>query len=447
MKALDPPRPAAPVPGSMWARLGTAGDDRPLSAQGLLRALLVVGALLLLLFNWRGLGGVVFGLALATMILLHEAGHFVAAKAAGMKVTQFFIGFGPRLWSFRRGETEYGIKILPLGGFVRVIGMHNLEEVPPEDEARTYRAASFPRRLAMVCAGSFVHLMLALGLFLIVLCGLGVQDVSTTVEALPHAKNAPPTPAQLAGLRPGDKIEAIGGVATATWDDVRLQIAASKGRLTPFEIRRAGRTLTLPVQPQTYAQCGASRPYVGIQPGLRTYRTGPTVAVRAVGAYAGATFEGIKGFFSLSHLHRYSSTLSNASNQPVATVCAVGGVGDPYRFISPKGAVDIGAQAFKNGARPFLELLAGLNVSIGLLNMLPLLPLDGGHAVLAMYERLRSRKRRYRADIMKLVPLTWAVVAILLTVGVSSLYLDIKQPPVSIDRPSPVPVAVPGGNK
>ena len=152
MKALDPPRPAAPVPGSMWARLGTAGDDRPLSVQGLLRALLVVGALLLLLFNWRGLGGVVFGLALATMILLHEAGHFVAAKAAGMKVTQFFIGFGPRLWSFRRGETEYGIKILPLGGFVRVIGMHNLEEVPPEDEARTYRAASFPRRLAMVCA-------------------------------------------------------------------------------------------------------------------------------------------------------------------------------------------------------------------------------------------------------------------------------------------------------
>ena len=92
----------------------------------------------------------------------------------------------------------------------------------------------------MVCAGSFVHLMLALGLFLIVLCGLGVQDVSTTVEALPHAKNAPPTPAQVAGLRPGDKIEAIGGVATATWDDVRLQIAASKGRLTPFELQVPG---------------------------------------------------------------------------------------------------------------------------------------------------------------------------------------------------------------
>ena len=106
-------------------------------------------------------------------VMLHEAGHMIVAKRSGMKVTEFFVGFGPRIWSFRRGETEYGIKAIPAGGYVRIIGMNSIEEVDPEDEPRTYRAASFPKRLATILAGIGVNLLIAFVLIFLVLVRVG----------------------------------------------------------------------------------------------------------------------------------------------------------------------------------------------------------------------------------------------------------------------------------
>src|SRR4029077_3094058 len=106
--------------------------------------------------------------ALIAMVMIHELGHFLTAKWAGMKVTEYFFGFGPKLWSIRRGETEYGIKAVPLGGYVRILGMSNLEQVDPADEARTYRQKSYPRRLSVAVAGSFMHFVIAF-LLLVVL--------------------------------------------------------------------------------------------------------------------------------------------------------------------------------------------------------------------------------------------------------------------------------------
>ena len=443
MTSVDerPPLGAA-APGTVWARVATAGDG-PMSPRAALRAFAIFAALLGLAISWRGLGGVVFILAMAAMIMLHEAGHFIAAKASGMKVTQFFLGFGPRLWSFRRGETEYGVKALPLGGFVRIVGMHNLEEVAPEDEARTYRAATFPRRLVTICAGSFVHLLLALILLTVVWSGFGelvppavIAKVSPTIDGVSSA-------AHDAGLRPGDRIVAIGGVPTPDWYALSYRIAATAGKPTRFDVIRSSRAMAFLVTPKP-RQCGGFR--VGIESVKpRPVRRGPSLAFREVGDDVSQTYAGLAGFFAPSHLRRYRHTLSNAgSPQPSPGPCNL--VEDPYRFISPKGAVDIGAASFKQGARPFLRLLAGLNVSIGLLNMLPLLPLDGGHAVIAIYERVRSRRRRYRANIMKLVPLTWAVLAVLLTVGVSSLYLDIRQP-IQLDEPPVVTTVSKGVRK
>src|SRR5438309_10281784 len=126
--------------------------------------------------------GVIF--ALIAIVMLHEFGHFVTAKWAGMKVTEYFFGFGPRLWSIRRGETEYGIKALPFGGYVRIIGMNNLERVDPEDEPRTYRQKSYPRRLSVAVAGSFMHFVIAFVLLIVLWAAVGVPKPTTRIGTI-----------------------------------------------------------------------------------------------------------------------------------------------------------------------------------------------------------------------------------------------------------------------
>src|SRR4051812_39019235 len=140
-----------------------AGDDSAPPASPLVSVLAGVAVIGLLV--WLAFANIymfVFVVGLLVSVFLHETGHFVTARMTGMKATQFFLGFGPRLWSFKRGETEYGVRALPLGAFVRIIGMNNLDEVPPADEGRTYRQKSFPRRLLVISAGSLMHLLIAI---------------------------------------------------------------------------------------------------------------------------------------------------------------------------------------------------------------------------------------------------------------------------------------------
>jgi len=157
------------------------------------------------------------------MVMLHEAGHYIMAKRAGMKVTEFFLGFGPRLWSFRRGETEYGVKALPLGGYVRILGMSNLEDVDPEDEPRTYRQGRYRDRMKVVLAGVTVNLIIAFLLFFVVIAGRGVAEPSTTVSAVVAGSAA-----QAARLQPGDRVEAIDGQPVNNWNDLKRAIEAPR---------------------------------------------------------------------------------------------------------------------------------------------------------------------------------------------------------------------------
>ena len=135
-------------------------EDPPATLAGRLVGLGILGLLVWLAFvnTWM----FVFVIGIIVSVFLHETGHFVTARMTGMKATQFFLGFGPRLWSFRRGETEYGVRALPLGAYVRIIGMNNMDDVPPEDEARTYRQQTFPRRLLVISAGSLMHMLIAI---------------------------------------------------------------------------------------------------------------------------------------------------------------------------------------------------------------------------------------------------------------------------------------------
>ena len=174
------------------------------------------------------------------LIMLHEFGHYWTAKRAGMKVTEFFLGFGPRLWSFKRGETEYGVKAIPAGGYVRIIGMTNMEEVDPEDEPRTYRQATTGKRLMVILAGVTVNALIAFLLFFVVIAGQGrvADGPSTTVSRIVAGSAA-----DEAGLRPGDTLVAVNGQQLAGWDQLKAAIEKSGGQTLTLTVERNGQTV------------------------------------------------------------------------------------------------------------------------------------------------------------------------------------------------------------
>src|SRR5436190_24171139 len=170
--------------------------------------LAIVIALLLAIGIFGSWWAFLIVVSLIVCVFLHELGHFLTARRAGMKVTEFFLGFGPRIWSFRRGEVEYGIKAIPAGAYVRILGMNNLEEVPPADEARTYRQQGYWSRLSVAVAGSAMHFLIAIVLLVAVIAGFGLQrDTAWRIGQV--SSNSP---AVVAGLQPGDKVVAIDGV-------------------------------------------------------------------------------------------------------------------------------------------------------------------------------------------------------------------------------------------
>src|ERR1700751_548755 len=181
------------------------------------------------------IGWGIFLVALLFSVMLHETGHFVTAKKFGMKVTRYFVGFGPTLWSIQRGETEYGIKALPLGGFVKIVGMTSLDEVEPEDEARSFRREPGWQRLIVLAAGSFMHFVIAAVLIFGLALGIGIENDNTTqlgTVSTCVAKNTtqlnkgtcaasdPASPAKLAGLRVGDQVTAFNGVPVSNWNQL-----------------------------------------------------------------------------------------------------------------------------------------------------------------------------------------------------------------------------------
>ncbi|MDQ6798419.1 MAG: site-2 protease family protein [Actinomycetota bacterium] len=380
------------------------------------------GIILSILTDKFGLAA--FILAFIAIVMLHEFGHFVAAKKSGMKVTEFFFGFGPRLWSVRKGETEYGIKAIPFGGYVKIIGMSNLEQdIAPEDEARTYRRQSYPKRMIVALAGVFTHFVMAFLILIVILSAVGVPKPSLAIGSISRLENGP-SPAIDAGFKLGDRIVSIGGRAVASWDDVPQPIRDSAGRPLEFVVERDGRRVTLTATPAQVGSAAASRGFVGIGPLATTVRKNPVAAagtaVSQMWSLSTGSVKGLGAFFAPSSLKSYAGQLSNAtSNKPASA--------DQGRFLSVVGVVRIAADS---SAVNLLYLLVLLNIFIGVFNLIPFLPLDGGHVAIATYERIRSRKGRapYQADVGKMVPIAAAMIAILVLIGITSLYLDIVKP-------------------
>ena len=403
-------------------------------------------AILAGLVAWLGIAGgwpyLVVVLGVVVMIFLHELGHYLAAKWGGMKVTEFFIGFGPRIWSFQRGETEYGLKVIPAGAYVKVIGMNNLDEVAPEDESKTYRQASYPRRMAVAVAGSTMHFLQALLLLFVLYSFVGVPGGSLTEDKeWEVGEVVDDSAAADAGLRQGDRVLEVDGFRHATFTAFAEDIAERPGEEVTLSVLRDGEVRTVEVEIGV-APSDSSRGLLGIRRDLVTTTVGP---VRAVGAsisdfwdQSAATL-GFIGSFSPTDF--FDDVVESGSEpaaeeardrSPASQRPPEGESPDANRIISIVGAVGIGADLTENGLLGFLLFFVGINITIGIFNLLPVLPLDGGHVVVGTYERIREALRpgraRYHVDMAKLLPVVYAVFALLVLLGVSTIYMDITNP-------------------
>jgi membrane-associated protease RseP (regulator of RpoE activity) len=386
------------------------------------------------------LGVVIFVLALLISIMLHEAGHFLTAKKFHMKVTQFFVGFGQTVWSRRRGETEYGVKALPLGGFVKITGMTALEDVDPADEARSFRRQPGWQRAIVLIAGSFMHFALAFVLLFILAIGIGIPNTTTigsVSKCLPHtlkaldsgkcAKGLPASPAQQAGIRALDKVVSIAGKPVHNWTQLGDVIRAQPvGKPVPVVVKRDGRELTLSVTPGTVA--GRHGSYLGIEDKI-FQRIGPISSV----AYAGTTFGVV-----LKGSGQAAAKLPSALPDLFAKDRAKTPGGDVSSVVG--AANDAGQVVEAGGGWQFtvsdlLLIVISLNIFVGAFNLLPLLPLDGGHLAIVFYERLRAWLARLRGrpdpglvDMQKLIPVSVGVFALLVGLGLVLIAADIFNP-------------------
>ncbi len=412
-------------------------SERSAQIRSLIRLAIVIAAIVALGFFTHSIITIAIIGALIAMIMIHELGHFITAKISGMKVTEFFLGFGPRIWSVRKGETEYGVKAIPAGGYVRILGMNSIESVDPADESRTFRQSSFPRRVMVGVAGSFMHFVMAFLLLWTLFSFIGVPNSSKVQIAALSSFDGQSAPAVKAGLHAGDLIVSADGKAISSASQLVGIISKSVNKPILLKISRDGNLITkivTPVSASTVTISGqplqsansAATGVIGVELVAPIQELNPLTAVGTtftnMWSYSVETVTALVSHFSPHGISSYVQQLKNPSTQ-------INSPGASSRFESPVGIVRLASQAAQSGIGPVLSLLFSINIFIGIFNLVPLLPLDGGHVIIAVYERLRStRHRRYHVDIMKLMPLTYLVVTMIVLLGVTALYLDVTHP-------------------
>jgi len=451
-------------------------------------------------------------MALVVSVFLHEMGHFLVAKRAGMKVTEFFLGFGPRIWSFRRGETEYGVKFIPAGAYVKIIGMSDLEDVAPEDEERSYRSQRFMKRMPVVLAGPAMNLAIGFLLLVVVIAGFGrASDTGWSIRAISTGSAA-----EAAGLQSGDRLIRFDGQDVGAFENLRSLAQAHAGTNVQLTVVRDGQELVVPVtlgwaltqesgarlgltEGDTVTDVGgapigtyadlvgalqnaqgpvtlsyvrgtatftaevqgpvslpgdAYRGMVGITENPDIEHVSVLAAVPAAGSEFGnmvvGSVQGMGRIFSPSGVSHLFHLVTTANDDPTSTPApsppassssssassssssSASSSEDANRPMSLIGIVKVGAQLGEQvGWGGVLILLALVNIFLGLINLVPLLPLDGGHVAVACYEEIRSRiaHRPYRVNMAKLLPVTYVVILLILGLGLSTMYLDVVNPP------------------
>lgn len=365
-----------------------------------------------------GLGVVLFIVFALLSVGLHEFGHFSTAKLFGIKVERFFIGFGPRLWSVRKGETEYGIAALPLGGYVRIAGMNPFEPVAPEERARTFRAKPAWQRAIVLAAGSTTHFILAIAIVAGILATAGQEGPPTrVVETVTSGAGGAPSPAAAAGIRPGDEIVAVDGVPVARWEQTVDLVHARPGRSVTIDLVRGGQALrvTATLAPQNPE--GKKVGFLGVSPRMskihRSVIPAFGEAARLIGFGIRDSLVALRHVFSPDTIGRLLKVAIGRQERRADDPATIIGVG--------KGAGDLARHGDFAG---LFYLIAGFNVFIGVVNLVPLPPLDGGHLAVVAYESIRRRE----VDMRRLLPVTAVVITILGSLFLLLLYLDIVRP-------------------
>jgi len=427
------------------------GSQRWLALLWRARLAIVIAAIVITLIVISGsratflLGILIFIVALLLSVMLHELGHFLTAKKFGMRVTQFFLGFGTTLWSRVRGETEYGVKALPFGGFVKITGMTSLEEVDAADEPRSFRNQPGWQRMIVLAAGSFMHFVLALFLLFVLAIGVGQSNTNTNVvqsiaKCVPGSVaalgssdpcahgNLGKSPAEIAGVKPNDKIVSIDGHRVSTWNQLHTALKASPTNTNlPMVVLRDGKNVDLTVMLAHIPNRPV--PYLGVEPAILYERQNPWNAIKFAGNQFGQTLTS-----SASAIGKLPSAIpdlfsKNRSHTAAGQVSSVVGVGNVT------GDVVEAAIPWQAKVTLVLLLVASLNIFVGAFNLLPLLPLDGGHLAVVIFERIRAWFYRLRGrpdpglvDIQKLVPVSLLVFAVLVGLGTLLIAADIFNP-------------------
>ena len=392
------------------------------------------------------LGVLAFVVALLFSVMVHEAGHYLTAKKFQMRVTEFFLGFGKRIWSFQRGETEFGVKAIPAGGYCRISGMSVNEELPEEEKHRAFYLASVPKRLIVLGAGSFLHFVLGFLILVVLLAGVGVTTVTNTIgEVVPCVLNtssgvtdtkcsatSKPSPAKIAGLQVNDQIIEINGVKYENWFDYTTKIRASANKEITLTILRNEKNLSLPIIPAARTLDGKEIGYLGVINKLGTRKDG---SFKAIANSARLTKDLLN--------NSVTSLISLPTKIPALVRQTFGNEKrDAQGLVGVVGVARVSAQTAsdpklksREKVASFLIIIASLNIFVGVFNLLPLLPLDGGHMAVAIvdgFRRLNARRRKVAApapiDVERLLPLTLAVFAVLAALSLLLLAADIFNP-------------------
>ena len=386
------------------------------------------------------LGVLAFVFALLFSVMVHEFGHYITAKRFGMRVTEFFLGFGARIWSTQRGETEFGLKAIPAGGYCKISGMTPNEELPEEVKERAFYKAKTSEKLIVLGAGSFLHFVLGFLLLFTLFFGVGVNRVLPTItEVVPCvatttecSPNDPVSPAKRAGLQVGDEITGVNGNRNLDWEETIEIVRNSAGKELTLIVIRGGNELEIKLTPAARLVEGKEVGFLGVRNEIGKVKEGP---ISALALSASTTYEIVKG--SVKALLGLPSKIPTLFNEAF-----FGQERDGLGLVGVVGVARVSGETASSGnltasekIATFILLVASLNVFVGIFNLLPILPLDGGHIAVAIYENLRNRIYRIRGkeipgpvDVEKLTPITMVVLVLLVALTVLLLFADIFNP-------------------
>jgi membrane-associated protease RseP (regulator of RpoE activity) len=359
-------------------------------------------------------------LILLVVIPVHELGHFLVARRFGFKVQEYFVGFGPRLWSRRRGELEYGVKAIPAGGYVKIAGMNPYETVAPEDLPRAYGSKPIWQRALVILAGPCSHFLMGGLLFFAAFTAYGDPSTDRVIVGdLAPTLGDGPSPAVEAGLREGDSVVRVGDHANPTPDSLGPYVTRyareHPGEPLTYVIERDGEELSLPIVPQLITEAGETRGRIGFTLGPERVSI-PEAAALATGQTwraSVASMEQIPRVFGPESFARTFGLLVSDEPRSAEDATSIVGVS---RTVGDVGSE--GDWAF------LLELAAYVTIFIGIVNLIPLPPLDGGHVLMLVIEKVRGRPVDYR----RLVPVSATVIVLLSAFALATMVLDVTKP-------------------